>query len=806
MTTHGAGTRVVRSPATDLGEVARLRREVESLRGRLSKLNVASLGIAGSLEIDVVLQSIIEASRLLTGARYGAILIFDSAGEVENLITSGISEEEGRIDGAPLGLGILGYLNEIDGPLRLSDIENHPKSIGIPENHPFMKSFLGIPMSRAGERFGNIYLAEKEGGGEFTPEDEVNLQMFAAQAAASIANSRIHDKESRARADLEALLDIAPVAVMVFDAKTRDLLSLNPEARRIVYGQKVPDRSQKGVMSVLTLRRPNGQDFPIEEFATERAIASGETIRAVEMVIHLPDGKAIPVLNSAVPIRSEDGEIVRVVATLQDMSPLEDLERMRADFLDIVVNELRNPVSSIKGAVATVLDSASSPDPMGTRQYLRIVEQQADRMNGLIGSLFDMSRIESGLLSLDTAPVDAAELIEEARRTVLARGARSVITLDITQPLPLVTADRRRVMQVLLNLISNASKHSPDSSEITVSALPDESNVVVSVTDEGAGIAPDHLPHIFRKYSQFDPGYLGGPEVEDSLGLAICRGIVEAHGGRIWAESDGLGLGAKFTFALPVAEERVLESTPEPYRTTAEAPHEEVRGLAQVLAVDRDTYMLRSIRSTLDEAGYTPITTSDPRKAVQLVQTEKPDLVLLDYSLPEADGLELIKRILDVADVPLIVTPEHDEDELMSRAFGAGAEDYLVKPFSPGELAARIKAVLRKREARVAINVQRPFSLGDLTIDYVDRVVTVGGRQLQLTPTEFKLLREFSTNAGRVLSHDHLLRRVWDSEYFDDTQVVRTFVKNLRRKLGDTGSSPKYILTEPRVGYRMPKP
>ncbi len=805
MTTEGPGMQVLRSPAVDSTEVDRLRREVESLRSRLAKLDVASLGIAGSLEIDMVLQSILEASRLLTGARYGAILTFDDSGKVEKFITSGITEKERRIDGAPRGLGILGYLNEIVEPLRLSDISSHPKSVGFPDNHPPMTSFLGIPMLLGGERFGSIYLADKEGGGEFTAEDELSLQAFAAQGAAAIAHDRIDGSEIRARADLEALLDIAPVAVMVFDAKTRELLSLNSEARRIVYGQRVPDRTQAGMLSVLSFRRPNGQDFPVEEFATERAIASGETVRAVEMEIHLPDGKAIPVLSSAVPIRSEDGEIVRVVSTLQDMSPLADLERMRADFLDVVVRELRNPVSSIKGAAATVLGSSSSPDPAGTRQYLRIIEQQIDRMSDLISSLFNLSRIESGMLSLDTEPVDLAALIEEVRRTVLARGSRSVITTDIPQPLPLVNADRQRVAQVMLNLLSSAVRKSPDSSVITVSALPDELNVVVSVSDDGAGIAPDHLPHIFRKYSQFDAGRLEGPELGDSLGLAICKGVIEAHGGRIWAESDGLGLGSKFTFTLPSAAERTPDVAPGRERFTPE-PRNDGRDSARVLAVEQDPYMLRSIRSTLEEAGYTPIMTNDPGELVHLVRTEKPDLVLLDFSQPEDEGVDLIKRVFDVADVPLIVMPEHDGDELMTRSFGAGAEDYLVKPFSPGELASRIKATLRKWEARAANNVAKPFTLGDLTIDYIERVVTVGGRQLQLTPTEYKLLCEFSTNPGRVLTHDHLLRRVWNSDHYGDTQVVRTFVKNLRSKLGDIGRSPTYILTVPRIGYRMPKP
>ena len=236
MTTHEAGTKVLQSRADAIAEVVRLKREVESLRSRLAKLNEASLGIAGSLEIDVVLQAVIDASRLLTGARYGAILTFDDSQEIESFITSGISSEERRrMRYMPRGLGILGYLNETDGPLRLTDISSHPRSVGFPENHPPMKSFLGISIRRDGKHFGNIYLAEKEGGGEFTADDEDSLAMFASQAAASIANSRIYRVENRARADLETLLEISPVAVLVYDAKTRGLVSLNPEARRIVH-------------------------------------------------------------------------------------------------------------------------------------------------------------------------------------------------------------------------------------------------------------------------------------------------------------------------------------------------------------------------------------------------------------------------------------------------------------------------------------------------------------------------------------------------------------------------------------------
>ena len=811
MKAHMTKPRTARGRSSALTEVDRLKREAESLRSRLAKLNEASLGIAGSLEIDKVLQAIIDASRLLTGARYGAILTFDDSGGLEHFFVSGITpEQRRRMDYTPQGLGILGYLSEVEGPLRLSEIAAHPRSIGFPENHPPMKSFLGISMRHEGKHIGNIYLTEKEGGGDFTAEDEESLTMFASQGAASIANSRAHRAATSARADLEALLDISPVAVLVFDAKTRDLLSLNPEARRIIHDVQAPGRSMKAILGVLTLRRPNGQDIPLDELPTERAISTGETVRAEEIVLHLPDGKAIRVLCNAAPIRGENGEIVSVAVTLQDLTPLEDLERVRAEFLDIVGNELRNPLTSIKGAVTTVLNSSFALDPVDTRQYIRIVDQQVDRMSTLVGNLLDVSRVETGTLSLNTGPVDLSDLFQEARRTFLARGARTIITIDTPPRLPMVIADRRRIMQVLVNLLSNASVHSPDWSEVTVSASVDDLHVVVSVADEGAGIAPERLPHIFRKYSGFEHQHFddgGTPSTNENLALAISRGIIETHGGRIWAESEGLGFGATFSFTIPVTDERVsAPATPSLAPAPPPGPRRGVNVQEKVLVVDSERRMLRLVHGSLLEAGYASITTGDPADVVHLVKTQSPDLAVLNRTLDIAEGVELIRRVVDVSAIPVIVMSDRDGDEFITQAFQAGAEDYIVKPFSPEELVARIKALLRKRAALVQTRSETPFVLGEMTIDYAESRVSMGGRRVQLTPTEYRLLRELSKNAGNVLTHGHLLRRIWGDDHSEDTQVVRTFVKNLRRKLGDRANSPTYILTVPPMGYRMPRP
>ena len=283
------------------------------------------------------------------------------------------------------------------------------------------------------------------------------------------------------------------------------------------------------------------------------------------------------------------------------------------------------------------------------------------------------------------------------------------------------------------------------------------------------------------------------------LGLAICQGIVKAHGGRIWAESDGLGLGARFTFTIPAMD---LAGYASP---AASAPARSSRRAAEqvrVLAVDDDPQALRHIRDALVRSGYTPIVTADPEEALRLVEDERPNLVLLDLVLPGADGMELMKDIAEAADVPVIFLSAHGREQLVARALDEGAADYLVKPFSAVELAARIRAALRRRETP---EPSAPYVLGDLTIDYAEHQVRLAGRPVQLTAIEYRTLVELATNAGRVLTYEHLLRRVWRLEPDADIRPMRTAIKSLRRKLGDDFKDPTYIFTQLRVGYRMPK-
>ena len=219
-----------------------------------------------------------------------------------------------------------------------------------------------------------------------------------------------------------------------------------------------------------------------------------------------------------------------------------------------------------------------------------------------------------------------------------------------------------------------------------------------------------------------------------------------------------------------------------------------------MLAVDDDPQALRYIRDALVRTGYTPIVTADPEEALRLVAEERPHLVLLDLVLPGVDGMALMKDIA-ASDVPVIFLSAHGQEHLVARALDEGAADYLVKPSSPVELAARIRLALRRREMP---EPSASYVLGDLTIDYAQRRVSLAGRAVDMTDIEYRTLAELASNAGRVLTYEHLLRRVWRLDGDADLRPMRSVIRRLRRKLGDDAEDPTYIFTEVRVGYRIP--
>ena len=777
---------------------AELQREIEALRDRSSRLSAAILRISASLDPNTVLHEVVESARELTGARYGAITTTDDAGQVQEFVTSGFTSEQHRhIAAWSDGPRLFTHLRDAPGPLRLKDFPAYARSLGFSADL-LPKNLQGTPMRHRGVHVGYFFLAEKEGDRDFTSDDEEILRLFASQAATAIANARTHRDEQRARADLEVLVETSPVGVAVFDARTGYPVSFNREARRITNGLCAPGRSPQELLKVATVRRADGREVSLAELPLAQQLTSAETVRAEEIVLSVPDGRSIKMLVNATPICSADGEVESLIVAMQDLAPLEELERLRTEFLGMVSHELRAPLISIKGSTATVLGASAAPDPAEMLQIFRIVDEQADHMRGLISDLLDAGRIETGTLSVAPEPAEVARLVDQARNTFLSGGGRHAVRIDLPPDLPRVMADRQRIVQVLNNLLSNASRHSPESSPIRIAAVRDGVHVAISVSDEGRGVPPEQLPHLFRKHAGVAGGGRGSGAGGYGLGLAICKGLVEAHGGRIRAESGGAGRGTRFTFTVPVAEGTggaeggLAPSRSRPTREGAER--------TRVLVVDDDPQALRYVRDALSAAGYAPLVTGDPQELSNLLETHKPQLVLLDLMLPGTDGIELLERIPELADLPVIFISAYGRDETIARALQTGGADYIVKPFSPTELTARVQVALRRRAA------PEPFVLGDLTIHYEQRRVTVAGRRVRLTATEYDLLRVLSVNAGRVLTYEALLRQVWGGRDSADAKLVHAFMKRLRRKLGDEATKPAYIVTERRVGYRVPGP
>ena len=321
--------------------------EIQALRDRLSRLSEASLRINESLNFDTVLQRVIDSARVLTGADFGVITALHEAVELPSELPpdwdltsnttrgcaplvaffgSGVTDEQcHRMRDMPERMRLFDYLRQLPGPLRISDLASYTMSLGMDEFSALpVGPFLAAPLRHQGEDVGNIFLARQRGTGEFIQEDEDTLVTFASQAGMVIANARQHRDERLARADLEILINTSPVGVAVFDARTGAPVSVNREARRIVDGLLNPDQSAEQLLEVVTVHRADGRVVSLQEFPFAETVRIGETLRAEEITLSVPDGRSVTTLVNATPIRADDGEVETVVVTLQDMTAMEE--------------------------------------------------------------------------------------------------------------------------------------------------------------------------------------------------------------------------------------------------------------------------------------------------------------------------------------------------------------------------------------------------------------------------------------------------------------------------------------------------
>ncbi|WP_437285527.1 PAS domain S-box protein [Sorangium sp. So ce406] len=339
------------------------------------------------------------------------------------------------------------------------------------------------------------------------------------------------------RRTLQTIFDSAPVPLLLIERNGAERVLANPHAIELTGG--AADRSEY----VGRLRRADGTPVPLDELPSSRAMR-GETIPGEEIVVARADGSSRTFLMAAAPLRDSAGEITGAVVAGEDISPLKELARMREEWTSIIAHDLRQPITNI---VLKASQLAKQPQSSDKAQHILASAMQLNRM---INDLLDVSRLESHRLDLNPAEVDLPALIRATveRTAAATRGHR--VDVEVLDGIPPLLADPGRLEQVLTNLLSNAAKYGAPDTPIRIAVERRGGEALVAVENEGQGIAPEELPKLFGRYYRTREVKAGGA-AGLGLGLYIVRGLIEAHGGRIWAESAPGKTTFQFTLPLP---------------------------------------------------------------------------------------------------------------------------------------------------------------------------------------------------------------------------------------------------------------
>lgn len=340
------------------------------------------------------------------------------------------------------------------------------------------------------------------------------------------------------QAKLETVLSSMFEGVLVVDKKG-EILLMNPSLKKIFLIDSPPE----GKRPLEIIRNSTIQDI------VDRTLKGEQKLVSDEISLVVPEEKVLKI-NSAAMVR--DNVIEGAILVFHDITELRRLEKIRQDFVANVSHELRTPLTSIKGYAETLLDGAMQ-DKDNAKDFMEIIYRDSDRLAKLIDDLLDLSKIEYGKLKMVFLPIDILEVIKRTIKVLEAQAKRKsiCISLNITGGLPKILADETRISQVVLNLLDNAIKYTPDGGKILISASTKDRFVQMDISDTGIGIPENDLPRIFERFYRVDKARsreLGGT----GLGLSIVKHIVQAHNGHVWIQST-LGQGSTFSFSIPIA-------------------------------------------------------------------------------------------------------------------------------------------------------------------------------------------------------------------------------------------------------------
>jgi DNA-binding response OmpR family regulator/signal transduction histidine kinase len=530
------------------------------------------------------------------------------------------------------------------------------------------------------------------------------------------------------------------------------------------------------------------------------------------------------------PVHNEQGLLLGRGVLLDDITLERSAIDARTETLVMAAHEFKTPLAIIKGCATTLLGGSARWDPSMQREMLQMIDAQSDRLYDVLNTLLDVWRFDAGAQPLHIAQVNFPELLMQLIKRWQQQSPEHRFVLDLPDGIPTVNCDALRIETALNHLLNNAITYSVPGQIIRIVLDFTDEEIRVSVSDDGIGMAPEHLDRIFDRFyriehtssshiadSKQDEWSVGSSHSGSGLGLSAARATIEAHRGKIWAESLGEGKGSTFFFTLPLLVSPTSQMTPavldesETVITQQRKARSNTSPLDQgrrvrVLMAEDDARLARYIRANLEEQQYRVRVVSHGIQFLRQLDLEEPDIILLATHLVDMSGIELLKRVREFSHVPvMMLCDDCDEDERV-QLFDLGSDDLVLKPFGMRELLARLRALLR-RQAPPAEHTQNQsiFVTGDLMIDYAQHQVQVCGKLVQLSRTEYKLLSALAQNVGMVVTHELLLEKVWGPEYHRDIDFIWVYVSRLRRKIEANSRRPTYILTIPDVGYKLVK-
>jgi PAS domain S-box-containing protein len=379
------------------------------------------------------------------------------------------------------------------------------------------------------------------------------LQLFVTQLATSLRFALRSQALVKEQGRLAAIFQHSTEGILTVDSALR-IIDFNPAMQHLT-GWRESEVLGQFYFKVLRPKDRQGNDLGLQDSVILQAFAGEEVVNR-EMIICARDGQRFSVSVTASCVRSVRGEPMNGILNIHDLTREHQQEEQRSTFISVISHELQTPIAIIKGYASTLARPDANFDTETIRSRLLAIEDEADRLNKMVGNLLYASRIQAHGLLMDVAGLDLGQLIRRMVRRLRAKSPDVQVVCSIPAHLPVVVADRERIEEVLQNLLDNAVKYSPRQQELAVSCYVTGEEVIVSVSDAGMGIALREQEQIFDRFHR-----LGDPLSQSSpgagLGLYICKAIVEAHGGRIWVEST-LRQGSTFSFSLPREEKAPL--------------------------------------------------------------------------------------------------------------------------------------------------------------------------------------------------------------------------------------------------------